>query len=308
MLIAPRAMISLVILGAVLVASAFVASPADADPTPSAPTPTPSGSGGSKADTPPAPFPHIALSAHTPKVVLTSSIGADAATNAKIAVELAQRLRSANIVGEDVMVLPIPLGLNDVKSECRGNGDKIKGIVVALPYAATSGTENFIIFNKNWTQVKFATAIFECGTGDDDLSLYWISRVNQGDGVRYGGSLLPLAVLASIYTVVVPSRTFSTVTTRVYPTTPPLPATGAVSQVAQTSTATSNASAASVGTAFLSTFGSANANVGSLGSPDAQTSSAVIRSINDLMRDLREIKDKCPPATAGAPTSVICGW
>jgi hypothetical protein len=231
-------------------------------------------------------------------VVVTMALSADAATNAEIAIELAAQLQKT-VDGHKAInhsfVVPTTFTLEDLLKQCNIKGSSLAGAYIALPSAVTSGNDNYLFFTRSWSLLSFATAVIECNAkdgGGDGPAVTWVSSVSRGLGNRNSVSLSPLAALASIYAVLTPSKTATTVSTRVFPTTAPLAAGGETTQTQTTNTTTTNPSAAnSVGTTLLGLFGSQNANIGAIGSIGAQTSQAIRGSVIAFSRHVVAVCD-----------------
>jgi hypothetical protein len=256
-------------------------------------TPRPTGSGSATETAKPVTWPPLRFGQlenepdGTPRhVIVTMAVGADAATNAEIAIELAAQLQKSvhgrKAVNHSIVV-PTTLTLEDLLKQCAVKGSALAGAYVALPQAVTSASDNYVFFTRSWSLLSFATAVIECNAkdgGGDGPAVTWVSSVSRGLGNRNSVSLSPLAALASIYAVLTPSKTSTSVTTRVYPTTTPLAVRGEISQTQTTNTTTTNPSAAnSVGTTLLGLFGSQSANIGAIPSVSAQTSQAIRGSV-----------------------------
>ena len=187
--------------------------------------------------------------------------------------------------------MPTTYTLSDLQAECTSTkpGHVLDGAFVAFPAAITSGQENYIIITRSWSRVSFTTAVVECNVATiNGPAVTWVSNVDTGIGNRNAASLSPLAVLASIYTILTPSRQTTTVTTRAFPTASPLPVSGAVTGTTSTTQVTSNLGAAnSADAALFGFFTGQAANVGSLGSPDAQTTQAVRAAIAALLDGMK---------------------
>lgn len=163
------------------------------------------------------------------------------------------------IVG-DARLIPEPaMSTADFITQC-GQSPQVKGAIVVAITAAGSGASDQFFSRKNWSAIE-ATALYaDCERRWPSASgvpaYVWASSLAyKSNHYITPTPLTPLAILLTLgaaYEEFAPSRTTSTVTTRVYPTPLPLPTSGRISQVQTTNSQTLNASSlSSVAIGFL---------------------------------------------------------
>ena len=133
--------------------------------------------------------------------------------------------------------------LKEYVAECKRAPQTTAGAVIVLPPSIGSATESKLLYTESWTRTIFALMVAECGdkrvnappsstapadeSAEPTLTITWVSNTYAGTGTRYSATLLPLAVLATLYQAFAPTRTISSKTTTVYPVPSPIPAGGA---------------------------------------------------------------------------------
>jgi hypothetical protein len=182
-------------------------------------------------------------------VVFTMAIG-DPATNGKIAVLMANRLRengkrNAGPVRSDAWIVPQgQWSLGDYLDQCKRDSSHTRGAFIVLPPASSNSSENYIALLRSSTDVTLSIMVAECHAAaaapapsaaapaavapaaDGETSVVWASYAQSGKYGRTQIEFFPLAVLTSVYLAFSPQRTYQTTTTSVYPTIAPIPAGG----------------------------------------------------------------------------------
>ena len=167
---------------------------------------------------------------------------------------------TATYIADDARLIPEPaMSTADFITQC-GQSPQVKGAIVVAITAAGSGASDQFFSRKNWSAIE-ATALYaDCersGPSASGVPAYvWASSLAyKSNHYITPTPLTPLAILLTLgaaYEEFAPSRTTSTVTTRVYPTPLPLPTYGRISQVQTTNSQTLNASSlSSVAIGFL---------------------------------------------------------
>ena len=167
---------------------------------------------------------------------------------------------TATYIVDDARLIPEPaMSTADFITQC-GQSPQVKGAIVVAITAAGSGASDQFFSRKNWSAIE-ATALYaDCersGPSASGVPAYvWASSLAyKSNHYITPTPLTPLAILLTLgaaYEEFAPSRTTSTVTTRVYPTPLPLPTYGRISQVQTTNSQTLNASSlSSVAIGFL---------------------------------------------------------
>ena len=173
-------------------------------------------------------------------VVFTMALG-DAATNGKIAVLMANRLRengkrNAGPVRSDAWI--VPEGgwlLGDYLEQCRKDPSHTRGAFIVMPPSSANSSENYIALLRSSTDVTLSIMVAECrppaspapsASPEGETSVVWASYAQSGKYGRSQIEFFPLAVLTSVYLAFSPQRTYQTTTTTVYPTINPIPAGG----------------------------------------------------------------------------------
>ena len=167
---------------------------------------------------------------------------------------------TATYIVDDARLVPEPaMSTADFITQC-GQSPQVKGAIVVAITAAGSGASDQFFSRKNWSAIE-ATALYaDCersGPSASGVPAYvWASSLAyKSNHYITPTPLTPLAILLTLgaaYEEFAPSRTTSTVTTRVYPTPLPLPTYGRISQVQTTNSQTLNASSlSSVAIGFL---------------------------------------------------------
>jgi hypothetical protein len=168
-------------------------------------------------------------------VVFTMAIG-DPATNGKIAVLMANRLRengkrNAGPVRSDAWIVPQgQWSLGDYLDQCKRDAGHTRGAFIVLPPSSSNSQENYIALLRTSTDVTLSIMVAEChataSAPDGETSVVWASYAQSGKFGRSQIEFFPLAVLTSVYLAFSPQRTYQTTTTTVYPTIAPIPAGG----------------------------------------------------------------------------------
>jgi hypothetical protein len=166
---------------------------------------------------------------------------------------------TATYIIDDARLIPEPaMSTADFITQC-AQSPQVKGAIVVAITAAGSGASDQFFSRKNWSAIE-ATALYaDCersGSASGVPAYVWASRLAyKSNHYITPTPLTPLAILLTLgaaYEEFAPSRTTSTVTTRVYPTPLPLPTSGRISQVQTTNAQTLNASSlSSVAIGFL---------------------------------------------------------
>jgi hypothetical protein len=194
-------------------------------------------------------------------VIFVMGAAGDPAMLAKLISTLTHYLNgTATYIADDARLIPEPaMSTADFINQC-GQSPQVKGAIVVAITAAGSGASDQFFSRKNWNAIE-ATALYaDCERSRPSASgvpaYVWASRLAyKSNHYITPTPLTPLAILLTLgaaYEEFAPSRTTSTVTTRVYPTPLPLPTYGRISQVQTTNAQTLNASSlSSVAIGFL---------------------------------------------------------
>ncbi len=194
-------------------------------------------------------------------VIFVMGAAGDPAMLAKLISTLTHYLNgTATYIAGDARLIPEPaMSTADFITQC-GQSPQVKGAIVVAITAAGSGASDQFFSRKNWSAIE-ATALYaDCerkGPSASGVPAYvWASSLAYKSNQYITPTpLTPLAILLTLgaaYEEFAPSRTTSTVTTRVYPTPLPLPTSGRISQVQMTNSQTLNASSlSSVAIGFL---------------------------------------------------------
>lgn len=184
-------------------------------------------------------------------VILMMAVGSAPAVNAMIANSMARAFQQTTTTKTrawtvDSWVTPEPTwSLTDFVAQCKNfdNQSNIRGAFIALPASISTGQNNFLgAYQRTHTQVSFDVFFTTCeaAVADGGISMAWQTGVQQAAVFRNSYSLVPLGLLVSLYTLLAPTRSASSVTTTVYPTPVPLSPGGTVSLRTTTSTTTAN--------------------------------------------------------------------
>ena len=190
-------------------------------------------------------------------VVFALALGSDPATDARIAVALAARLKAKARTEHGLPVKNawiVPEGnwaLGDYLQQC-AQDPHTRGAFIVLPPSSGVATDNWIVLLQNTTTVTFSVMVAQCDHNGappvadgvagpppsvptprpgDNASVVWASEPATGKFGRSQVEIFPLAVLTSIYLAFAPQRTYQTTTTVAYPVPNPLPSNGARSNV-----------------------------------------------------------------------------
>ena len=270
--------------------------------------------GGAKQDTgaPPKPASFITFGG---KVVFTLAPGNDAATNTKIAVALAARLKH-KLVTADV-VPEGSWGLGDYLTQCENDPEHTVGAVIALPASTGSHSADYLVLLRNETRIQFNVMIAECDQNTKKTSVIWVSDTATGEYGRSAIQFLPFAVLTSVYLAFAPQRTYQTTTTVAYPTPNPLPSGGARSSEQTVNSSVINASGTgSLQQQVVTSVGGSNLQFGQTGSPEHFTMHAADDAVGKLVTWIDIECGRAKPTAdfipsrvaAGAPKKNFCSW
>jgi hypothetical protein len=236
-------------------------------------------------------------------VVFTISLGTDTPTGAKIATSLAQRLREKSRLGAGLPVKNawiIPEGgwnLTNYLQQCAADPHTL-GAFIVLPPSSAQSQLNFIVMLENTTTASFSVMIAACDHGagrsaklGDNTSVVWASDPATGKYERSQVEIFPLAILTSVYLAFAPQRTYQTVTTNVFPTVAPIPATGERTNVVTTNSSVLNSQSSgqvqsNVVSAFAGTAGGGlGSTIGAGGGVDLHITHAADDAIGHLLND-----------------------
>jgi hypothetical protein len=205
-------------------------------------------------------LPSTTGSGNQPVIFVLGAAG-DPAMLAKLISTLTHYLnQTATYIVGGARLIPEPaMSTADFITQC-GQSPQVKGAIVVAITAAGSGASDQFFSRKNWSAIE-ATALYaDCERSRPSASglpaYVWASSLAyKSNHYITPTPLTPLAILLTLgaaYEEFAPSRTTSTVTTRVYPTPLPLPTSGRISQVQMTNSQTLNASSlSSVAIGFL---------------------------------------------------------
>jgi hypothetical protein len=261
-------------------------------------------------------------------VVFTMAVGNDAVTNAAVAALLAEKLRepfgfNEPLVKSTTAVIPTTFSFADLGAQCAnaGSGSSVKGAYVVLPGVIYSGDANYFLLTRSWSRATFNIVVLACTAGA--LSVSWVSNVHDGMSNRIDISPVPFALLASIYSIIAPSKVAqtvsTTVSTRVYPTATPIPAGGETSTVATTTTNTASnttnpsSGANSTGVALLGLVAGQQTALTSAPTSVAQISQAIRDDAGNLVKAALAACHSGEGAAQGVhepavPDRTFCSW
>lgn len=202
--------------------------------------------------------------ANQPVIFVMGAGGGDPAMLAKLVSTLAQYLsQTASYLDGNAKLIAAPtLALSDFIGYC-ANSQQVKGAIIVTITAAGSGATDAFIYRRNWTAIEANALYADCQRPVDRPkangvpAVVWTSDLAQGQKhYDFPTPLTPIALLLTLgaaYEEFAPSRSTSTVTTRIFPTPLPIPTYGRISQVQTTNGQTLNASSlSSVAIGFLS--------------------------------------------------------
>jgi hypothetical protein len=239
-------------------------------------------------------------------VVFTLALGGDAATNARISVALANKLKHAPDGKVRTATTFVPEGqwnLGDFTSQCRKYPTSTWGAFIVLPPSASSRSSNYLIVIRSEETLTFNAMVAVCNQATGAADVEWVSDTATGQYGRSVIQFLPLAVLTSVYLAFAPSRTYTTVTSNVFPVPSPIPKGGAQSSVQTTATASNNSSGtATLQNNVVSSVGIAALLFGRQSTAEDYT----VHSAEDAVTKLVfQFLHDCAPPNAGGP---YCAW
>jgi hypothetical protein len=262
-------------------------------------------------DTPPADVSKAMIGFSHP-VVFTMALG-DTATNGKIAVLMATRLRengkrNAGPVRSDAWIVPEgQWTLADYLNQCRRDPGHTRGAFIVLPPSSANSTDNYIALLRTSTDVTLSIMVAEChptaampapsasapasaptAAPDGETSVVWASYAQSGKYGRTQIEFFPLAVLTSVYLAFSPQRTYQTTTTTVFPTIAPIPPGGERSTVqTQQSNVLNPSGTASLQGNVLTAFGGngLGSTIGGQTAPEGQAVRAADDAIGHLLNE-----------------------
>ena len=234
-------------------------------------------------------------------VVFTMAVG-DPATNGKIAVLMANRLRengkrNAGPVRSDAWIVPQgQWSLGDYLDQCKRDAAHTRGAFIVLPPSSSNSQENYIALLRSSTDVTLSVMVAEChavapapaATSDGETSVVWASYAQSGKYGRSQVEFFPLAVLTSVYLAFAPQRTYQTTTTTVYPTVAPIPAGGerTTVQTQQSSVLNPSGTAGLQGNVLGAFAGNGlGSTIGGQSGPEAQAVRAADDAIGHLLTE-----------------------
>ena len=259
----------------------------------------------------------------TPALV-TMAVGNDVATNATAAALLAAELQrkfapdpaqdgfllfrdhNAHSLVSKSVVIPTTFSFADLEKQCENH--TIEGAYVVLPGALYNASENYFLFTHTWTRASLATIAIACPevwTVTTPAHVVWASTVKDGQSNHTDVSVLPFVFLASLYSVLVPSKTLTTAATRAYPTSAPLPAGGQQTQVQSTTSSVSNPSAAAAPANALIGLVAGSQAFAPMGATNAPVAQAIRGSVKSAVE--QGLHD-CWVRPEPPAEPVMCSW
>ena len=263
-------------------------------------------------------------------VVFAIGMDSDIGTNSRIAIALASRLyengkgNPSQPVHGAWVVPGGTMTVADFVDQCSKDSNT-RGAFIVLPTAVANSNDNGIILIRNNTEVFLNVMAAGCdhsasaaGVSSErspspapsgSASIVWASSTEHGVKVRTQVEFFPIAILTSIYFAFAPQRTTQTTTTTVFPTTTPIPPTGARASVQQQNSTVLNASGtASLQGGVLNAFAGngVGTSIGAVNSPEKQTYHAVDDAIGYIVK--KQINAACQVPSGGAAAPAFCSW
>ena len=258
------------------------------------------GSGGGAQKTPQEP---IDFNVGQP-VVFTLALGSDDATNARIAVALADKLKHGADGKDRRDTKFVPEGqwnLGDFVAQCSKFPTSTWGAFIVLPPSASSRSSNYLIVIRSEETLTFNAMVAVCNQATGTADIEWVSDTASGQYGRSVIQFLPLAVLTSVYLAFAPSRTYTTAATSVFPVPSPIPKGGAQSSVVTTAASQNNSSGtASLQGNVVNSVGIAALLFGRTSTAEDYTVHSAEAAVNQLVTQFKSQCDKF-----GGP---YCAW
>jgi hypothetical protein len=267
-------------------------------------------------------------------VVFALALGSDPATDARIAVALAARLKAKARTDHGLPVKNawiVPQGnwtLGDYLQQCAQDAHT-RGAFIVLPPSSGVATDNWIVLLQNTTTVTFSVMVAQCDHSGsppvadgvagpppssptprpgDNASVVWASEPATGKFGRSQVEIFPLAVLTSMYLAFAPQRTYQTTTNVAYPVPNPLPSNGARSSV-QTldGTVLNGQSSGVVQSNVLGAFSGngLGSTIGAAANPDFHTVHAADDAIGHLLAEQLDVYCLDPKVSVAR---AFCSW
>jgi hypothetical protein len=267
-------------------------------------------------------------------VVFALALGSDPATDARIAVTLAARLKAKARTEHGLPVKNawiVPEGswtLGDYLQQC-AQDPHTRGAFIVLPPSSGVATDNWIVLLQNTTTVTFSVMVAQCDHAGappvadgvagppptaptarpgDNASVVWASEPATGKFGRSQVEIFPLAVLTSIYLAFAPQRTYQTTTTVAYPVPNPLPSNGARTNIQTLNgTVLDGQGSGAVQNNVLGAFSGngLGSTIGAAANPDFHTVHAADDAIGHLLAEQLDVY--CLDPKVSVPRD-FCSW